>query len=240
MNRGPRATPILGEAQVRAALDKMLGTRSSDAAIPGASAPTRRAASRLTRSGRCCAACSASGESRNWKSSSLKARRTSRKRLWRERASSWRRRSARAAANEDEIDRLDRAHAALARAPGPAGAHRGVGARGGGPTLPSAATACCAGNSLMSATAWPPTASLPRSVADHARCAAEAARAREHVGRLDARLGDLASLAQRARTGAERLAALDQACDAATAGAAASEAADRARAQARPPPPNRP
>ena len=65
--------------------------------------------------------------------------------------------------------------------------------------------------------------------ADHAHHADQAAHARERVERLDARLGELASLAQRARMDTERLAALERACDAATEGVAASRAADRAR-----------
>ena len=67
--------------------------------------------------------------------------------------------------------------------------------------------------------------------ADHARSAAQAKHAREHVERFDARLAELASLAQRAQAAAERLAALDRACDAARSVAETSQAADRARAQ---------
>ncbi len=67
--------------------------------------------------------------------------------------------------------------------------------------------------------------------ADHAYHAGEAARARERVESLDVRLGELASLAQRARLDAERLAALDRACEAVTTGVTASQAADRARAK---------
>ena len=67
--------------------------------------------------------------------------------------------------------------------------------------------------------------------ADHARSAAQAKHAREHVERFDARLAEIASLAQRAQAAAERLAALDRACDAAKSVAETSQAADRARAQ---------
>ena len=67
--------------------------------------------------------------------------------------------------------------------------------------------------------------------ADHARTTAEAASARDEVERLDAALAEIAPLAQHARAGAERLAALDRACDAARSGAAASREADRASAQ---------
>ncbi len=67
--------------------------------------------------------------------------------------------------------------------------------------------------------------------ADHARTVAKAARARDEVKRLDAVQAELAPLAQRARAGAERLAALERACDAAVSGAEASRASERARAQ---------
>ena len=94
-----------------------------------------------------------------------------------------------------------------------------------------AGTAGCAGIFEKSATAWPPTASLPCSGRTTPRTTAEAACARDEVERLDAALAEIAPLAQRARAGAERLAALDRACDAARSGAEASREADRARAQ---------
>ena len=227
INRGPRSTPIHGEAQVRAALDRMLGLDRATLELlvrpePRFELPPAAEIRALLRR--------LLGERRIQEMevefaespALLEEEAVARARVELAQA------VARASANENEIDRLDRALQRW-RVRQALQALTAASERASEADAAERRYRVLRGQFLDERDRLAAYRELASLWADQARYAAEAARAREHIGRLDARLGDLASLAQRARTGAERLAALDQACDAATAGAAASEAADRAR-----------
>ena len=229
VNRGPRSTPIHGEAQVRAALDKMLGLDQATLQLlvrpePRSELPPAAEIRALLRR--------LLGERRiqemevEFAESPAHVEEEAVAQARVELAQA----VARASANEDEIDRLDRALQRW-RVRQALQALTAASERAAEADASERRYRVLRGQFLDERDRLATYRELASLWADHARCAAEAARARGHIGRLDARLGELASLAQRARTGAERLAALDQACDAATAGAAASEAADRARAK---------
>ena len=229
VNRGPRATPIRGGAQVGAALDAIVGLDRATLELlvrpqPRAELPPADQIRALLRR--------LLGERRIQEMevefaespAHLEEEAVAQARVELAQA------VARAAANEDEIDRLDRALQRW-RVRQALQAFAAASDRAEEADASERRYRVLRGQFLDERDRLAAYRELASLWADHARCAAESARAREQIERLDARLGDLASLAQRARTGAERLAALDQACDAATAGAAASEAADRARSK---------
>ncbi len=229
VNRGPRSTPVSGEAPVRAALDRMLGLDQATLQLlvrpePRSELPPVAEIRALLRR--------LLGERRIQElevefaesPAHLEEEAVARARVELAQA------VVQASANEDEIDRLDRALQRW-RVRQALQAHTTASERAAEADAAERRLRVLRGQFLDERDRLAAYRELASLWADHARYAAEAARAQEHIGRLDARLGDLASLAQRARTGAERLAALEEACDAATAGAAASEAADRARAK---------